>query len=96
DFGLTWFVPSIWRYRMPLGTVLLASLFVQLCALVTPMFFQIVIDKVLAHKGYATLTMVIIGPVAIGLFNCVLQYLRQYILTHTTSRIDVELGARLF
>ncbi|MGU3537401.1 type I secretion system permease/ATPase [Methylobacterium sp. A54F] len=96
DFGLTWFVPSIWRYRKPLGTVLLASLFVQLCALVTPMFFQIVIDKVLAHKGYATLTMVIIGLVAIGLFNCVLQYLRQYILTHTTSRIDVELGARLF
>ncbi|GJD92615.1 Toxin RTX-I translocation ATP-binding protein [Methylobacterium hispanicum] len=95
-FGLTWFVPSIWRYRKPLGTVLLASLFVQLCALVTPMLFQIIIDKVLAHKGYATLTMVTLGMVGIGLFNVVLQYLRQYILTHTTSRIDVELGARLF
>jgi subfamily B ATP-binding cassette protein HlyB/CyaB len=96
DFGLTWFMPSIWRYRRPLATVLVASLFIQLCALITPVFFQIVIDKVLVHKGYATLTLVVVGLLALGLFNGVLQYLRQYILTHTTSRIDVELGARLF
>ena len=96
DFGLTWFVPSIWRYRRPLATVLVASLFIQLCALITPVFFQITIDKVLAHKGYSTLTLVVIGLLVLGLFNGVLQYLRSYILTHTTSRIDVELGARLF
>ncbi|TXM94259.1 type I secretion system permease/ATPase [Methylobacterium sp. WL116] len=95
-FGLTWFVPSIVRYRRPLITVIVASLFIQICALITPVFFQITIDKVLGHKGYSTLTLVVIGLVVLGLFNCVLQYLRTYILTHTTSRIDVELGARLF
>ncbi|KMO35525.1 type I secretion system permease/ATPase [Methylobacterium aquaticum] len=95
-FGLTWFVPSIWRYRNPLATVLVASLFIQLCALITPIFFQITIDKVLVHRGYSTLTLVAVGLVVLGLFHVVLQYLRGYILTHTASRIDVELGARLF
>ncbi|WP_159732903.1 cysteine peptidase family C39 domain-containing protein [Methylosinus sp. Ce-a6] len=46
-FGFRWFLPSIWRYRRPLGHVLLASFFVQIFALVTPLFFQVVIDKVL-------------------------------------------------
>jgi subfamily B ATP-binding cassette protein HlyB/CyaB len=95
-FGLSWFVPLIRRYRMPLGNVLLASLLVQLCALVTPIFFQITIDKVLVHKGYSTLSMVVFGLIALGLFQVALQYVRTYILAHTTSRIDVELGARLF
>jgi subfamily B ATP-binding cassette protein HlyB/CyaB len=76
--------------------VLAASLFVQLFALVTPLFFQIVIDKVLVHKGASTLVVVVIGLAVIGLFDVTLQYLRTYALSHTTSRIDVELGARLF
>ena len=96
DFGLTWFLPSLTRYRRPLITVLVASLFIQLLGLLTPVFFQITIDKVLAHKGYSTLTLVVVGLVVMGLFKVILQHLRQYILTHTTSRIDVELGARLF
>jgi subfamily B ATP-binding cassette protein HlyB/CyaB len=95
-FGLSWFLPLLRRYRMPLGNVLLASLLVQLCALATPILFQITIDKVLVHKGYSTLTMVVIGLVVLGLFQVCLQYVRSYVLAHTASRIDVELGARLF
>lgn len=95
-FGLSWFIPSVWRYRKPLSVVLLASLFVQLCGLITPIFFQITIDKVLVHRGYSTLNLVCLGLIAMSLFQVVMQYLRSYILNHTTSRIDVELGARLF
>ena len=96
NFGIGWFIPSIWRYRKSLWTVIVASFFIQLCALITPIFFQITIDKVLTHKGYSTLNLVAFGLVILGLFHVVLQYLRNYILTHTASRIDVELGARLF
>jgi subfamily B ATP-binding cassette protein HlyB/CyaB len=96
SFSLSWFLPSIWRYRKPLAHVLLASLFVQVFALVTPLFFQVVIDKVLAHKGYDTLFVLIAGIVVISLFDVILQYLRTYALSHTTNRIDVELGQRLF
>src|SRR3954469_21941371 len=95
-FGFRWFLPSIWRYRKPLAHVLLASLFVQIFALVTPIFFQVVVDKVLTHKGYSTLYVLVADLVLIGLFDVVLQYLRTYALSHTTNRIDVELGQRLF
>ena len=96
DFSLRWFLPSIWRYRRPLGHVLLASFFVQLFALISPLFFQVVIDKVLSHKGYDTLFVLVGGLAVIGLFDVGLQYLRTYALSHTTNRIDVELGRRLF
>lgn len=84
------------KYRRLLGEVLVASLFIQLFALVTPVFFQVVMDKVLVHKGYSTLTVIGIGLLAIAVFETVLSGLRTYVLSHTTSRIDVELGAKLF
>jgi ATP-binding cassette, subfamily B, bacterial HlyB/CyaB len=95
-FSIRWFLPTIWRYRRPLGHVLAASLFVQIFALTAPLIFQIIVDKVLTHRGYETLFVMIAGLVVIGLFDVVLQYLRAYALSHTTNRIDVELGQRLF
>jgi subfamily B ATP-binding cassette protein HlyB/CyaB len=95
-FGFRWFFHSVWRYRKPLTHVLAASLFIQAFALVTPLFFQIVIDKVLVHKAMSTLVVVVVGLAVIGIFDVTLQYLRSYALSHTTSRIDVELGSRLF
>jgi len=96
SFNLKWFFPSIWRYRKPLAHVLVASFFLQIFALVTPLIFQVVIDKVLSHKGYETLFVMVAGILFIGMFDVILQYLRTYALTHTTNRIDVELGRRLF
>jgi ATP-binding cassette, subfamily B, bacterial HlyB/CyaB len=95
-FGFRWFLPSILRYRKPLAQVIVASLFVQLFALITPIFFQLIVDKVLVHKGFSTLTVLILGMVVLGLFETALQLLRTYTLSHTTNRIDVELGRRLF
>ncbi len=48
-FDFSWFIPAILKYKRFLGEVLLASFFIQLFALVTPLFFQVVIDKVLVH-----------------------------------------------
>ena len=95
-FGFRWFWPSIVRYRKPLTHVLIASLFVQLFGLATPIFFQLVVDKVLVHKGMSTLVVLVLGMVTLGLFETILQFLRTYTLSHTTNRIDVELGRRLF
>jgi ATP-binding cassette, subfamily B, bacterial HlyB/CyaB len=95
-FGFRWFWPSIQRYRRPLAHVLVASLFVQVFALATPIFFQLVVDKVLVHQGMSTLAVLVVGMVTLGLFEAVLQFLRAYTLSHTTNRIDVELGRRLF
>lgn len=95
-FGFRWFLPSIWRYRRPLAHVLVASLVIQLFALATPLLFQVIIDKVLVHKGLSTLTVIAIALGGIAVFDALMQFLRTYALGHTTSRIDVELGSRLF
>ncbi len=95
-FDIGWFVDALRKYRLLLGEVLVASFFLQLFALVSPLFFQVVIDKVLVHRGISTLQVLIIGLVAIAIFEAVLGGLRTYLFSHTTNRIDVELGARLF
>ena len=66
-FGLRWFLPTLWRYRKPLGHVLAASLFIQIFALTTPLVFQVIVDKVLTHRGYETLFVMIAGLVVVGL-----------------------------
>lgn len=95
-FDFSWFIPAILKYRRLLGEVLLASFFLQLFALVTPLFFQVVIDKVLVHNGVATLDVLAIGLLGISLFEVVLGGLRTYLFSHTTNRVDVVLGAKLF
>src|SRR5215470_2792364 len=95
-FSITWFLGAIHKYRRLLGEVLLASFFLQLFALVSPLFFQVVIDKVLVHRSLSTLDVLVVGLVAISMFETILGILRTYLFAHTTNRIDVELGARLF
>ena len=95
-FDFSWFLPSLVRYRALLGEVLLVSLVLQLLALLAPLFFQVVMDKVLVHRGLGTLDVLVTGLVLVVLFEAVLGGLRAQVLGHTTSRIDVELGARLF
>ncbi|MBT0962385.1 type I secretion system permease/ATPase [Denitromonas iodatirespirans] len=95
-FDFSWFIPAIVKYRKLLGEVLVAAFFLQLFALVTPLFFQVVMDKVLVHKGYSTLTVIGIGLLVVTVFEGLLSGLRTYLFAHTASRIDVELGARLF
>lgn len=95
-FGFSWFIPAIVKHRRLLGEVLLASFFVQLFALVTPLFTQVVIDKVLVHKGFTTLHVMAVGMIALALFDALLSGLRTYLFAHTTNRIDVGLGAQLF
>src|SRR5689334_7395249 len=95
-FDITWFLGAMHKYRGLLSEVLLASFFVQLFALISPIFFQVVIDKVLVHRSISTLDVLVVGLVAIALFETILGILRTYLFSHTTNRIDVELGARLF
>ena len=95
-FDFSWFIPSLVKYRRLLSEVLVVSLFLQLFALVSPLFFQVVMDKVLVHRGLTTLDVLVVGLLVVVLFESVLTALRTYVFSHTTSRIDVELGARLF
>ena len=95
-FDITWFLGAIHKYRRLLGEVLVASFFLQVFGVISPLFFQVVIDKVLVHRSMSTLDVLVAGLVSLTLFEAVLGTLRVYVFAHTTNRIDVELGARLF
>jgi len=95
-FDFTWFIPAVVKYRKLLGEVFAVSFVLQLFALVTPLFFQVVMDKVLVHRGFTTLDVIAFGLLVVVVFEVMLSGLRSYVFAHTTSRIDVELGARLF
>src|SRR5262249_39445729 len=95
-FAITWFPGAIPKYRRLLGEARAAPSFLKLFDLVTPLFFQVVIDKVLVHHTLSTLDVLVVGLVAVSIFETILGILRTHVFAHTTNRIDVELGARLF
>src|SRR5471032_1083636 len=95
-FDFSWFIPAIVRYRKLLLEVLGVSLVLQLFGLISPMMFQVIMDKVLVNRAYNTLNVVCIALLVSSVFEVLLTGLRNYVFSHTTNRIDVELGARLF
>jgi ATP-binding cassette, subfamily B, bacterial HlyB/CyaB len=95
-FSLSWFLPAIRRYRRPMVLILLLSLLVNVLALGMPLTFQLIVDKVLPYNSYNTLLVVILGMALLSVFSAVTKYLRAYLLQHTSNRLDVELGSKLY
>lgn len=95
-FDISWFLTSLVKYKRLFTEIVIASFFLQLFALVTPLFFQVVMDKVLVHRGFSTLDVLAVGFFAVVLFEAILGGIRTYIFSHTTNRVDVELGSKLF
>ncbi|KWF83502.1 peptidase C39 [Burkholderia diffusa] len=96
QFDFTWFIPAVVKYRRLLGEILVVSLVLQMIGLVTPLFYQVVMDKVLVNHAMKTLHVIAIGLICATLFEAVLTGIRSWVFAHTSSKIDVELGARLF
>ena len=95
-FDITWFIPEFLRYRGLAFEVLGASFMLQLLALLTPLFFQVVMDKVVFYEALSTLDVLVTVLVIAAVLEALLKCLRQYLATQTTTRIDARLGARLF
>ena len=95
-FDFTWFIPAVVKYRRLLAEILLISLVLQLIGLATPLFFQVVMDKVLVNHAMQTLNVIAIGLICAMVFEALLSGIRTWVFAHTSSKIDVELGARLF
>lgn len=94
-FGLSWFVPSLIRYRRVLVEVLIASFFVQLFGLANPLMIQLIIDKVIVQNSISTLNVLGILLVAVAVFEALLTSLRTYLFVDTTNRIDMALGSEI-
>jgi subfamily B ATP-binding cassette protein HlyB/CyaB len=95
-FDISWFIPALVKYRKPLRDVLIASFFLQLMGLASPIFFQLIIDKVLVHQSMTTLDVLAIGLAVILVWETALSGLRNWLFAHSTNRVDAELSARMF
>jgi subfamily B ATP-binding cassette protein HlyB/CyaB len=96
DFGVRWFMPSILRHRNTYAHVLIASVFLQLCTLISPLLFQVIIDKVLVHFSTATLVVCCVGLIISATLEVTLTYLRSQAMLQTGNNLDLELGGRVF
>ncbi|HEX8987782.1 MAG TPA: peptidase domain-containing ABC transporter, partial [Rhodocyclaceae bacterium] len=95
-FGFNWFIPELLRHRNVWRDVLVASLIIQLLALGTPLFTQVVIDKVVVHRTESTLLVIAVGMAVFMIFSAILTWVRQYLVLHTGNRVDAVLGAAVF
>ena len=95
-FDLSWFIPQIVRYRRLIGEVLLITGVLNILGLASPLLFQNVIDKVLAHNALSTLNVLAFAFVAIAVWETVFGWIRTRLYAETSQKIDVELGARAF
>lgn len=95
-FGLSWFLPAIWRYRRLLIEILIASFTLQILGLGSPVLTQVIIDKAMVQQSVSTLDVMLVGLVCIAIFEAVLGMLRIYTFTHTARRIDLSLSSQVF
>jgi HlyB family type I secretion system ABC transporter len=94
-FGLSWFIPSLKKYRWVLVEVLIASFFVQLFGLANPLMVQVIIDKVIVQNSTDTLQVLGVFLLVIAVFEAILTALRTYLFVDTTNRIDMSLGSEI-
>ncbi|MCP4431299.1 MAG: peptidase domain-containing ABC transporter, partial [Gammaproteobacteria bacterium] len=95
-FGLTWFIPQILKQKKVFRDVSIAILMLHILGLFTPIFFQLVIDKVLVHQSFSTLYVLTIGICAALSFEAAFSFLRQYLLLEATNKIDISLVTKTF
>jgi len=95
-FGLRWFLPEILLQKRVFRDIAIAALAMQLLALASPIFFQLVIDKVLVHHSIATLWVLAAGIAIALLFEATFGFMRQLLMLWGSNKIDMRLTRRAF
>ncbi len=95
-FGIRWFIPEILKQKAALRDIAIAALAMHFLALASPIFFQLVIDKVIVHQSVSTLWVLGIGIVMALIFESLFSFLRQILTLSATNKIDMRLTRRTF
>ncbi len=95
-FGFRWFIPEILKQKAALRDIAIAAIAMHFLALASPIFFQLVIDKVLVHQSLSTLTVLGVGIVVALVFDALFGFLRQILTLSATNKIDIRLTRRTF
>jgi ATP-binding cassette subfamily B protein len=95
-FGLRWFVPELLRQWRLFGDVAITALLLYALGLALPIFFQLVIDKVLVHESFTTLYVLAGGTIAALAFEAIFNFLRKYLLLYATNKVDIRVATKTF
>jgi ATP-binding cassette subfamily B protein len=95
-FGLRWFIPEILKQKVAFRDIAITALSLHVLALASPIFFQLVIDKVLVHQSTGTLWVLASGVTIAMVFEAIFSFLRQFLTLAATNKIDMRLTRRAF
>jgi subfamily B ATP-binding cassette protein HlyB/CyaB len=95
-FGFAWFYTEIVKYKKIIAEVMLGSFMVQLFGLISPLFTQVILDKVIVHRTLSTLDILSIAFIFTTVFELLFNLVRNYSFVHTANKIDAVLGSKLF
>ncbi|MBI9078592.1 MAG: peptidase domain-containing ABC transporter [Pseudodesulfovibrio sp.] len=95
-FSLRWFIPEFLRQKSVFTDIAVAAVLMQILALATPLYLQILIDKVMVHHGISTLHMLGFGMLGVLLFTAGFTWLRGYLMLHATNKIDIRVAMKTF
>jgi ATP-binding cassette, subfamily B, bacterial HlyB/CyaB len=95
-FGFRWFIPELFREGRLFADVAVAAILLYALGLILPIFFQLVIDKVLVHESFMTLYVLVAGAGVALIFDAVFNFLRRYLLIYATNKIDIRVATKTF
>ncbi|MBR7138243.1 MAG: peptidase domain-containing ABC transporter [Lentisphaeria bacterium] len=95
-FSLRWFIPEFIKNKGIFGQIALMVVMLTIFSLVIPLFFQIVVDKVLVNQAYNTLNVLGIGILLAIVVNAIVSYIRSYLLLFATNKIDISTATKTF
>ncbi|ENU1228529.1 type I secretion system permease/ATPase [Providencia rettgeri] len=95
-FGFSWFIPSIFRQHVKLRNIFILSAIIQLFALISPLLFQNLIDKVLVGRSLSNLHVIALAIFAIAVAEPIYGFIRNKIFSHSSSQIGAELSGKIY
>ncbi|MBF0417526.1 MAG: peptidase domain-containing ABC transporter [Magnetococcales bacterium] len=95
-FGLSWFMPEIMKQHKLMRNVAIAAILTSILSLALPMFFNIMIDRVIPHQSHQTLITLTLIFVLIMTFEGLFNFVRQHLMLVATNKIDARLLSRSF
>jgi ATP-binding cassette subfamily C protein LapB len=96
DTKKNWLWKSIRESASIYRDVIIASILINIFALLSPLFVMNVYDKVVPNLAFETLWVLAIGISVAYVFDFILKQIRAYLIDVAGKKIDVEISSKLF
>jgi ATP-binding cassette subfamily B protein len=85
------YIGALLPFRNIILQVIVFSVLIQIFGLITPLFTQIILDRVVVQRSLTALNVFAAGLLIFGIWNICLSAVRQYLLSYFSNRLDLTL-----